>query len=455
LIADDEEGAIDGGQEMSETRFESAGPALSAYQKLLEELPRTGPGTKGGEMLRRYWHPVCLSANLKDIPVAVRMLCEDLVVFRDGRGRPGLLGIRCPHRLASLEYGQVREDGLMCSYHGWKYDVSGRCIDQPLEPRDSDLKSNIRHLWYPVQEWGGVVWTYMGPEKENPPPLPKIDVLARTDGEARVSGGDVRNYNYLNWMENFADMGHAVILHGLEVRDIPPELRPYNDHTIKNWMPLPLEHVETEYGMKTVSVLDTGDPEIKFVNTWSMAIPIHWRFSGIRSGFPPDFTDERQEGGGMIRIIDDTHFELFRYNLIREGNFKGAWIFGLPQALEGTVEKKNYDKRKYSNWEGIPALEDLVLQESQGEIPERRLEHLASSDRGVIMMRRIWHKAMEDVAHGQEPKGVLREHNDMLEVDTFHGHVKVDELKIGPENMPSSTDGKGLIRDQDGNLVFA
>jgi len=432
----------------------SGGPAQSAYQNLLEELPRTGPGTRGGEMLRRYWHPVCLSANLKDIPVAVTMLCENLVVFRDGRGRPGLLGIRCPHRLASLEYGQVREDGLMCSYHGWKYDVKGRCVEQPLEPRDSDFKSTVRHLWYPVEEWGGVVWTYMGSEKENPPPLPKIDVLARTDGEVRVSDGDVRNYNYLNWMENFADMGHAVILHGLEVRDIPSELKPFNDYTIKNWMPLPLEHVETEYGMKTVSVLDTGDPQVKFVNTWSMAIPIHWRFSGIRSGFPPDFTDERQEGGGMIRIIDDTHFELFRYNLIRKGNFKGAWLFGLPQGLQGTADKKSYDKRKYSGWEGIPALEDLVLQESQGAIPERRLEHLASSDRGVLMMRRIWHKAMEDVAQGKDPKGVLRKENGMLEVDTFHGHVRIDELKIGPENMPPSTDGRGLIRDQKGNLVF-
>ena len=430
-------------------------PGISAYQKLLDDLPRTGPGTRGGEMLRRYWHPVCLSANLKDIPIAVRMLSEDLVLFRDGKGRPGLLGDRCPHRLASLEYGQVREDGLMCSYHGWKYDVEGRCIDTPLEPCDSELKNRIRHLWYPVEEWGGVVWTYMGPEKDHPPPLPKIDVLARTDGEVRVTDGDVRDYNYLNWMENFADMGHAVILHALEVRDIPPELKPYNDYSIKNWMPLPLEHVETDYGMKTVSVLDTGDPEVKFVNTWSLAMPIHWRFSGIRSGFPPDFTDERQEGGGMVRIIDDTHFELFRYNLLREGNFKGAWIFGLPSGLQGTIEKKTYDKRKYSGWEGIPALEDLVLQESQGAIPERRLEHLASSDRGVIMMRRIWHKAMEDVAKGRDPKGVVRQANGMLEVDTFHGHVKFSELKIGPENMPPSTDGRGLIRDQNGALVFA
>ena len=437
---------------MSELKGECG---ISAYQKLLGELPRTGPGTRGGEMLRRYWHPVCLSANLKDIPVAVRMLSEDLVAFRDGKGRPGLLGIRCAHRLASLEYGQVREDGLMCSYHGWKYDVRGRCIDMPLEPRDSDLKSKIRHLWYPVQEWGGIVWTYMGPDKEDPPPLQKIDVLARTDGEAKVVDGDIRNYNYLNWMENFADMGHAVVLHGMVVRDLPEEIKPFNDYSIKTCAPLPLEHFENDYGMKTVSVLDTGDPEIKFVNTWSLAMPIHWRFSGIRSGFPPDFTDERQEGGGMIRIIDDTHFELIRYTLLRKGNFRGTWLFGLPADLKGTVEKKAHDKRRYSGWEGIPALEDLVLQESQGEIPDRRLEHLATSDRGVIMMRRIWHKAMEDVAAGRDPKGVDRRPKEMLEVDTFHGHVKVKDLKISSENMPSSTEGRGLIRDKNGNLVFA
>ena len=130
-------------------------------------------------------------------------------------------------------------------------------------------------------------------------------------------------------------------------------------------------------------------------------------------------------------------------------------MFGLPANLQGTVEKKTHDKRRYSAWEGVPALEDLVLQESQGEIPDRRLEHLATSDRGVIMMRRIWHKAMEDVANGKDPKGVLRQVKEMLEVDTYHGHVKVSDLKIGPENMPSSTGGRGLIRDKEGNLVFA
>ena len=319
-------------------------------------------------MLRRYWHPVCLSANLQDIPIAVRMLSEDLVVFRDGKGRPGLLGIHCPHRLASLEYGQVREDGLMCSYHGWRYDVTGRCIDQPLEPCDSKVKDKIRHLWYPVEEWGGVVWTYMGPEKESPPPLPKIDVLARDDGVVKLADGDIRNYNYLNWMENFADMGHATILHGLVVRDIPEELKPYNDYSIKNWSPLPLEHVETEYRHEDRFGARYRRSQVKFVNTWAVVMPMHWRFSGIRSGFPPDFTDERQEGGGMIRIIDDTHFELIRYSLFRAKAISpAAGVFGLPQGSKRHAPKRRpYDKRRYKGWEGIPALEDLVLQESQG-----------------------------------------------------------------------------------------
>ena len=156
----------------------------------------------------------------------------------------------------------------------------------------------------------------------------------------------------------------------------------------------------------------------------------------------------------MIRIIDDTHFELFRYNLVRKGNWTGNWVFALPKDLKGTVQPKTHDKRRYAAWEGIPALEDLVLQESQGEIPERRFEHLATSDRGVVMMRRIWHQAMEDVARGRDPKGVDRRQNGMLEVDTFHGHVKANEIKVGPENMPSSLDGRGLIRDKQGALVF-
>jgi phthalate 4,5-dioxygenase oxygenase subunit len=431
-------------------------------RKFLEELPRTEPRTMAGEMLRRYWHPVCLSRELKDIPVAVRMLGEDLVLFRDLNGHPGLIGAHCSHRGASLEYGQVREKGLMCSYHGWTYDTKGRCVDMPLEPPGTKLKEKIRHLWYPSVEWAGLIWTYMGLDKESPPPLPKIDVLARSDGEVHLVAGDFRNYNYLNWMENFADMGHAFILHSLEAMEVPDELKPYNDATIKSWIPSQLEFVETDYGMKTVAVWDAGDAGMKFVNAWSIALPTHWRFSGVNAGLPPDFTDERREGGGMLRIIDDTHFEIFRYTLLRNGNFRGNFIprkmtaadRGLPQVLEGTVEKKDYDKRKYSAWEGIAPLEDLVLQESQGEIADRTAEHLATSDRGVILLRKILRQAMEDAVGGKQPKAVRSGEKEILDVDTFHGHIKASELEINSRNLPSSLNGEGLIRDSSGKLVF-
>lgn len=413
-------------------------------------------------MLRRYWHPVYLSRDLKDLPVAVRMLCEDLVLFRDAQGNPGLIGAKCSHRGASLEYGQVRENGLMCSYHGWTYDVRGRCVDMPLEPPETKLKEKIRHLWYPVLEWAGVIWTYMGPDRESPPPLPKIDVLARSDGEVHLAQGDFRNYNYLNWIENFADMGHAFALHNLVPMEVPAELKPYNDATIPSWLPSRLEFVETDYGMKTVAVWDTGDPGIKFVNAWSIAMPTHWRFSGVNAGLPPDFTDDRREAGGMLRIIDDTHFEIFRYTLLRKGNFSGNFVprkmttaeRGLPQNLAGTVEKKEYDKRKYSAWEGIAPLEDLVLQESQGQIADRGAEHLASSDRGVILLRKILRQAMEDAVSGKRPKAGTDGKKEMLEVDTFHGHIQASELEFSSKNLPSSLDGRGLIRDSSGNLVF-
>jgi len=431
-----------------------------AYLKFLDELPRTGPGTAAGEMLRRFWHPVYLSADLKDIPVAVRMLCEDLVLYRDATGRPGLLGRKCSHRGASLEYGQVRDAGLMCSYHGWTYDPMGRCVDTPLEPAGSSLKNAVRHPWYPVQEWGGVVWTYMGRDKESPPPLPKIDVLARTDGEIILTSGDFRNYNYLNWMENFADMAHTFVLHNLVATDIPDQLQPYMDTTIQNWMPSQLEHVETDYGMKSVAVWATGDPNTKFVNTWSIALPTHWRFSGVNSGIPPDFTDDRREAGGMLRIIDDTRFEIFRYSLFRKGNFNGSLVprgtleRGLPQELRGKLEKKRHDHRQYPGWEGIPPLEDLIMQESQGEIADRRAERLGTSDRGVLLLRKIWREAMQEVENGNDPKGVWREDRGMLEVDTFHGHIPASQLEIGPRNLPSSLNGAGLIRDRSGKLVF-
>jgi len=434
-----------------------------AYLNFLQELPRTEPDTAGGNMLRQYWHPLCLSKDLRDIPYAVRMLGEDLVAFRCGDDSVGLVGAQCPHRCASLEYAQVRERGLQCSYHGWMFDRRGHCIDMPLEPIDTPLRDEIRHSWYPVEEWAGVVWCYMGADKVEPPPLPKIDILTRTDGEVVLSRGDVREYSYLNFLENFADIGHSYVLHMLQPGTVPDDVLPYCDMSVDtDWRNIVFRVFETDFGLKSVIVHNTADPDQKFVNTWSIALPTHFRFGGIIAGLPPDFTNDRREGGGMLRIIDDSHFEIFRYTLIRPGNFRSNFFprasntaRGLAEGVRGTVAKKEHDNRKYAAWEGVPPVEDLVMQETQGAIPAREKETLGSSDAGVTLYRRILRQSMAKVAKDGHAKTCMTDASGIIHTDTFKGLVKSDDIVLGPENMPSSEDGRGLIRDAHGKLVFS
>src|SRR5436190_6372867 len=133
-----------------------------------EELTRVGPGTPGGEYFRRFWQPVRLSSDLKDLPVRVQVLDEELVLFRDGHGRVGLLPLHCSHRGTSLEFGMVERSGIRCCYHGWLYDVTGCVLETPGEPAGSTLAARLHHGAYPTVEYQGLVFAYMGPPAERP-----------------------------------------------------------------------------------------------------------------------------------------------------------------------------------------------------------------------------------------------------------------------------------------------
>src|SRR5947207_3423504 len=142
-----------------------------------ELVTRVGPGTPMGQLMRHYWIPGMLSSELAGPdcdPVRVRLLGEDLIAFRDTKGQVGVLANHCPHRGASLFFGRNEEAGLRCVYHGWKFDVGGRCLDMPNEPPESNFKDKIRAVAYPCQERGGIIWTYMGLEA-TPPPLPDLE----------------------------------------------------------------------------------------------------------------------------------------------------------------------------------------------------------------------------------------------------------------------------------------
>jgi hypothetical protein len=229
-----------------------------------------------------------------------------------------------------------------------------------------------------------------------------------------------------------------------------------------DWRRMQYHVFETAFGMKCVVVSNTADPDVKFINTWSTVWPAIYRFGGMTAGLPPDFSADRRESGGMLRIIDDTHFEMFRFQLIRPGNFRGTFI-DVPtdttrgiagKGLRGTREAKDYDTRKYRGWEGIPAVEDYVLQESQGAIAPRECEFLGQSDIGVALYRRMWRQAMEAVARGETPKLPESNGDGIVVTDTYKGPVRTTELRLGPSNMPSSEGGRGLIRNAVGELVF-
>src|SRR5258708_162565 len=173
-------------------------------------LTQTGPGTPGGDLLRRYWQPVALSSDIAEKPLAIRVMSEDLVLFRDEAGRPGLLGLYCPHRGVDLSYGRIEDGGLRCLYHGWLFDVGGRCLAQPAEPEESRYKDEIRHKAYPCREAAGAIFAYMGPGE--PPLFPAFHFLSAP--EAHVHQSKLYHAcNYLQANEGNLDPAHLSYLH--------------------------------------------------------------------------------------------------------------------------------------------------------------------------------------------------------------------------------------------------
>lgn len=386
------------------------------------DLPHVGRGTPAGDWLRRYWMVVGTTEELRDIPQPVKVLGEELVLFRDTSGQIGLVEKYCPHRGASLEYGDVEDQGIRCPYHGWLFDRLGRCLEMPAEPKDSKFSSKVRHVSYPVRVQAGFVFAYLGPDHDSPPPLPRYQALAEDAGRRSIEPTRVYDYNWFNFIENGADPAHFSILH----RSDP------NDGTWRSWffdfknVPV-FDAVETSYGMKVVSRKPGPTVDTEYVDEKSFALP-----SILQIG-DTEFTHFKKPREALTAGSHNAHFMFvtpnddYSFTLYTLNHYTGSdpeffQKLAPSRRLEARIEKKPYDRRKYAPFRGSVRTEDIACQATQPLLDQRR-EQLATSDKGVILLRKIILSAIRTVQENGTPKGVLpaRRAEELIHIDSFTG----------------------------------
>jgi nitrite reductase/ring-hydroxylating ferredoxin subunit len=408
-------------------------------------LCKVGPGTPMGELLRRYWTPACLAWEVPEPdcpPITIKLLGEELVVFRDTSGKVGVVGARCAHRRAHLFWGRNEENGLRCVYHGWKFDCDGVCIDMPSEPAESNFKDKVRIPAYPTYEVGGVIWAYMGPPDKKP--APPLFQWTQVPPEQRAMSKIWQQCNWLQALEGGIDSVHSNFLHGGR----PPGIR-YNDDNprgrAQNFsQALDVEVVPTDYGYAYGSLRDMG-PEAgtNFVRCYHWVMPYsqlratsdnsghlwipmddentmvyNWscRFSPAPAPNPAG-RNQGGEGGGGGRPVEydpnttpiwfrDARLPIgggnaFVQDVDIENNFRSVRNMDNKYAIDREVQRT----QTYTGIAGTNT-QDRGVQESMGAIADRTLERLGTTDRAIIHARRALMQAVKIVQDGGDPPGV-------------------------------------------------
>ena len=359
-------------------------------------LTRVGPGTPAGEFMRCYWVPVGLSADVGDHPQLVRILGEDLVLFRTKQGHTGLLDSRCSHRGASLVYGWVEDGGLRCRYHGWCYDTAGRCTDQPGEAAQGKREEKVRQKAYETRELGGLVFAYMGAQPA--PMLPRFDTLVRADGMRKATVARMIACSFLQIVENSMDPVHLPFVHG---------------ESIKVWAKMPEFIVEeTEYGLRQIQYRPGPTPAERYVRSLLYFLPFN-RMVGIPAP-EDDFSTPTTNRTIWAVPVDDTHTIEFEVRFQpahgdRPLEFKFESTPGdFDVSLEQPFQQYRVPAAARVEYPKFFGAQDQLMQLSQGPIAPREHEHLRSSDRGVVAVRKVLRQAINDVQNGKDPRGVIR-----------------------------------------------
>src|SRR5438445_1924876 len=360
-----------------------------------ERLSTVGAGTPVGELLRRYWHPIATASELAlNETKFVMILGEELVLFRDRQGRLGLIGAYCAHRRANLAYGLADDDGLRCPYHGWKYDRTGRCLEQPFEDTmrpDNASKNNLKLPAYLVEELGGLIFAYLGPRPA--PLLPRWDLLLE-ENVWREIGYTVTPCNWLQTVENILDPVHVEWLHGV-FRNYAAEMTGKTDHRRKRIRHQKIACNLAEYGIIKRRLLQG---ETEDADDWKIG---HWLV------FP-----STQKGPDMLRFrvpVDDSYTTQWYYSIhpLNEGETQVVEQIPLYDMPSPVLNRYGQPQFEFLDNEVDP--QDNAVFVSQGVVYDRTKELLGESDQGIVLYRHLLDNQMQVVASGKDPINVFRE----------------------------------------------
>ncbi len=382
-----------------------------------ERVTQTGPGTPAGNLLRHYWQPIALCEELDPSrPVAaVTILGESLVLFRNEHGELGLIDRACPHRGADLCFGRLEDGGLRCLFHGWLFDVEGKCLEQPAEPLGSTYFNHIRQKAYPCRERNGMVFAFMG--EGEAPPFPALDCLNAPDTHSFSFKGHYE-CNWLQALEVGIDPAHASFLHryfeagdpglvyGQQFRDIAGDSS-ISMTTLLRENPRPNIEIEhTEFGLRLLALrsLASGQHHVRVTNQvfpQAICIPMsnemtitqwhvpiddqhcYWYAMFTSFGAPTDKAQMREQ---RLEL-----YELPGYTSRR--NRSNQYGYDVEEQRTRTYTGMGEDINVHDQW----------AVESMGAIQDRSREHLAKSDAGIRAYRTLLLKAIEAVDAGEVP----------------------------------------------------
>jgi len=383
-------------------------------------LIRTNRATPGGEFMRCYWQPVGLSEELPEggEPLSLKILGEELVLFRDDQGKVGLLGLHCSHRGADLSLGRIEDGGLRCLYHGWLYDIQGRCLEQPAEPSGSDFKNKIRQRAYPCRELGGLIFAYMG--KGEPPELPNYEPLVAPENH-RFAYKVLHECNWLQAHEGEIDPAHLSYLHR---RLRQPSWRQRSIQGSDGLQPMTLyradaaprvEVEETDFGVRIYSMRQAGGDKVYLRVTNSI-------FPNVSTIIGP-MAGDGYDVNWHVPIDDTNHWKfvvIFRRSGALEArdwkNINSVKEEMTPdyRLVRNAGNKYLQDRESMKTWNicgmgtnNLP--QDGAMVQSAGPIQDREEEHLGTTDKAIIANRKALLRAIQQTQAGKEPPHAMRD----------------------------------------------